>query len=743
VCSQSDVHAALEAARYWEKEGNMESAAYFYKEYLASVGLQTDAAVCYKCALILKDIYHYHDAERYLEEIVHSDSLINYPDALFWLGMTKKNNGKYSEAKQSFELYQNEYASDKNPVLQKRVRTELASFDLISRLSTDTLPVKINKVPYPVNTDNSEFNGVQSGEEALYFSSIRQLSTVEYNLVLDDFYTTMIYVAPYTVNGIVEATPLPAVINNLKYNNVNFCFNQDKTKLYFTRNPVGKRKNRYYAVWVSELRNNKWEKPKKLDKIINNPNSNTTQPCFARKDDSDVLFFVSDRKGGFGGMDIWFSRLEGDEFTEPVNLGGSINTPGDEITPFYHTETQSLYFSSDWHEGFGGFDIFKSKDTSGTWEKPVNAGYPLNSSANDIYFTINEVDNDGFLTSNRKGSFFSTDETCCNDIYEYAWTGNGMLIHRDTFFVATKDTIATFINNILPVTLYFHNDEPDPKSNAVTTTKDYKTTLEEYYAMKAIYKQEYARGLQGAEKEKALSDIDTFFTEVVGKGVRHLEELTSYLLEDLQRGNNVDITIIGFASPLHSHDYNENLSLRRIASLKNYIRQQSLFDRYLDTTVEGNKLRFIEDPRGKRFASEFVSDNPNDRRNSVYSIAAALERRIQIVLYKSEKHSDKQESGLLLSKDTIDLQPIADVTHYELYIQIENTGDQPIKTDTIVSDNSLIKASLTKLLIEPDEKTWLCISFPCEIFEKQQRSKIVIRSNTKEQSIYINCNITE
>jgi len=418
-------------------------------------------------------------------------------------------------------------------------------------------------------------------------------------------------------------------------------------------------------------------------------------------------------------------------------LGNIINTAGDEITPFYHEKTKTLYFSSDWHAGMGGFDVFKSKGALGSWEKPVNAGYPINSPANDIYFTINEVDNDGFFTSNRLGSYYTTDETCCNDIYEYRWLGKVSNIHRDTLLVQNTSRITKSINDILPITLYFHNDEPNPRSMSTTTEKDYKKTLEEYVAMMDLYKTEYSKGLQGDEKEKAMADIDTFFVKTVGNGFAKLELFTQWLLQDLEQGNNVTITIIGFASPLHSDDYNENLSSRRISSLKNYIQNQSIFNNYLDTATAGNKLRFIEDPRGKRFAAEYVSSNPNDVRNSIYSIAAGLERRIQITLYKSEKDTNIKKPNLYLPEKEIIVKQIPNIDKYELYIQVKNTGNAELDIQTITSNNKQLKASLLQSHLSPEETTFIRLDFSSGMFKNLQNTKITIQSNAGEDSLIV------
>jgi hypothetical protein len=120
----------------------------------------------------------------------------------------------------------------------------------------------------------------------------------------------------------------------------------------------------------------------------------------------------------------------------------------------------------------------------------------------------------------------------------------------------------------------------------------------------------------------------------VQRGYLKLTQFSEYLLTELNEGKTVEITITGFASPLHKEEYNRRLSARRISSIKNYIAQYNngVFLTYLNS----KKLIIKSAPKGKTMASKLVSDNLQDKRNSVYSIAASLERKIQITEYKSK-----------------------------------------------------------------------------------------------------------
>lgn len=125
-----------------------------------------------------------------------------------------------------------------------------------------------------------------------------------------------------------------------------------------------------------------------------------------------------DRDGGIGGMDIYMSEIDGENYRRPLNAGRTINTVGDEVSPFFHNDKQTLYFSSDYMPGMGGFDIFYARFQKGGFDLPDNMGVPLNSAANDLYFIINPGDTSGFFSSNRPGSQILTGEACCNDIYK-------------------------------------------------------------------------------------------------------------------------------------------------------------------------------------------------------------------------------------------------------------------------------------------------------------------------------------
>ncbi|HHS95220.1 MAG TPA: OmpA family protein, partial [Phaeodactylibacter sp.] len=128
-----------------------------------------------------------------------------------------------------------------------------------------------------------------------------------------------------------------------------------------------------------------------------------------------VLFFASNMEGGYGGFDLYYSPKRGEVYGPPVNLGNTVNTFGDEETPFYTDGI--LYFSSNGHPTIGGSDVFQTTWNGSEWSKPENMGKPYNSPVDDLYFSLDETGYKGFVVSNREGGRSVKSKTCCDDIW--------------------------------------------------------------------------------------------------------------------------------------------------------------------------------------------------------------------------------------------------------------------------------------------------------------------------------------
>jgi len=406
--------------------------------------------------------------------------------------------------------------------------------------------------------------------------------------------------------------------------------------------------------------------PHKLDANINVPGTTSTQPNIGiNENGEEALYFVSDRPGGSGKTDIWMSKiLKDSSYENPVNLGPEINSQDEEFSPFYDNREHKLYFASNWYYGFGGLDIYQSTYKNGAWSAPQNLGHAVNSPQNDFYFYKSTDRSKNYFASNRKGSYYIKSETCCNDIWMYE-TGIKIEVPKKKDTIETKitavvltpiaerkkdtttvpstnatlpkdtpervwiDRSVTRIKQMLPVTLYFHNDEPECCNLRDTTSMNYVETYQQYWKLLDKYKSEFDKGLSADKKKEADREIFDLFKERVEKGYYNLVQFTGQLLEILQTGQRMEITIQGYCSPLNFSEYNVKLSDRRIASLRNYFYHYR--EGILMPYITSGKLLLQNEPLGKEKAPKNVSDNREDIRNSVYNPSAALERKVEII----------------------------------------------------------------------------------------------------------------
>lgn len=612
--------------------------AFLEKDYFSAAGYynraimqdSTDIAVQYKYADASRLNFDLAIAEHWYAKVFKKDAQGKlYPECAFWLATLKKSKGNYKDAKKMFDKYAKKNKKKKDSYFVKKALQEIAACDYAQiLLATPDKSVSIVHLDSTVNSKVSEYAPFQV-DSLLYFSSLRDAkdrdkkNSINFNKI----YTAV-------QNDSVKwqkAVELDTLFNRAGIHNANTAFNADYTKVFITRCVPKNAMEFNCDIYSTEYKGGHWQPLQKLPPEINAKGATNTQPAVGFLGEQEVLFFASDRPGGEGKMDIWYSKIGKDgSYGKPLNAGKKLNSIDDEITPYYCKPCQELFFSSNWHKGLGGFDIFKSEYKDDLLGEPKNLGLPFNSNLNDIYFTINSKKTEAFLSSNRIGSFFEEKESCCNDIYMVKLPKVDEPVKK----VDSTQVFVTQMKLLVPLTLYFHNDEPDKKTLAITTPKNYKKTYEDYTAMKDLYKKEYSKGAKDADLERAIGDIDNLFEDSVDAGMQDLERFAQLLKKVLADSEKVTITMKGFCSPLASTDYNVNLAKRRISSLRNYFREyeNGVFLKYIDNknAAEGS-ITFFDEDIGELKARPNVSDDYYDTKNSIYNPVAALERKIQII----------------------------------------------------------------------------------------------------------------
>jgi flagellar motor protein MotB len=169
-------------------------------------------------------------------------------------------------------------------------------------------------------------------------------------------------------------------------------------------------------LYFSAFNEGRWSHPYNLGSPVNSQAWESTPSISA---DGNLLIFSSNRKGGYGGKDLWYSILgDNGTWSVPVNMGRTINTEGEEMSPFIHFDGTTLYFASDGHPGMGGFDIYMAKmNKDSTWSEPRNLGYPINTFNDDMGLVIETGGQKAYFSSKRNNDngkdifFFNLDES--------------------------------------------------------------------------------------------------------------------------------------------------------------------------------------------------------------------------------------------------------------------------------------------------------------------------------------------
>lgn len=671
---------------------------YYYALELYSKAMEIDSNtidILWKVAEAHRAYKDYRKAEYYYAKVYEREMGAMYPSSLLQLGLMQKQNGKYDAAIETFKRAKKKYSKGKRDYFYSKAKQELESTLWAKSMSDIYEKGDLIRLPETVNTKNSEFgHGFVNGE--LVFSSLRADSISENEEVYEKFYTTNIYRSQFE-----DGRYLPSerwdVFYNENNNAGNGALSLDKKRLYFSSCKDVNGISYQCKILVAKYHNGKWGLIDTLGEIINAPGVNTTMPAIGEVDGEEVLFFSSDReKETKGGLDLFYTTIKNGNQFGKVKALKPLNSIDNEVSPFWDNKNKRLYFSSTWHNGFGGFDVFYSEYKNGQFGEPQNAGQPVNSPANDLYY-FNQNDT-AFVTSNRIGVLYSKNITCCSDIF-------AIIPPEKTPPPTPKETLEE-LNKRLPVTLYFHNDVPNPRSWDTVTPLNYMTTYNEYTEMLPRYQKEYSSGLSGEKADDAKEDIEIFFTEYVDQGVKDLALFRDLLLEELQKGARIKIAVRGFASPLAKTDYNVNLTKRRISSLINHLReyQGGVFAPYINGTASNNgRVIFEYVPFGEYNANQLISDNPNDTKNSVYSRAAASERKIEI---QSVTYIDKQEVfPITVSKPVFNAGVLQSGTKITAEFELKNTSETTIELALDANPNKYTTVSVGKNNLQPGETT--------------------------------------
>jgi len=374
----------------------------------------------YHLANAAREYRAYGISEDMYSSVMDDDKNGNFPETAFWLAEVQHIQGEYDSAIANYQIYLGEHADEDSTLTLEANRLITSCQWAKDNMSTPNDDITIETLDSGVNTQFSEV-GALKADEILYFTRLGKArrEVVKKREVPPSYLFSKVLSSP------IDSIPMPldSILNDSLDHTAHTTFNHDGSRVYYTICQYLNRSDIQCDIYFRDIVEGVWGAPQKLPSPINIDTFTNTQPSVAYDDNlsKDVLYFVSDRENGKGGLDIWYSVInDNNTFTEPENLS-SINTSHDDITPFFHEESNTLYFSSNGRDGFGGYDMFGAEqDRDTAWHDPVNLGSQYNSSFNDVYYSLNEDESYGMFSTNKVGSQYldAGAQACCYDIYK-------------------------------------------------------------------------------------------------------------------------------------------------------------------------------------------------------------------------------------------------------------------------------------------------------------------------------------
>lgn len=327
----------------------------------------------------------------------HTDESAPY-ETYFYLGQAYHLDYQFDKSIENFELFKTKIS--KKHKLIHNTNTEISQCivgkKMIANPRTD---VKIRNLGPVVNSEFSDFSPVATLDgEVLYFTSRRvrkDSSNIDEFSIQDGKHYEDIYVTYRDENG-EWGEPRVLSFSEVDRNEATIGVSADGAEIFAYVDDEGDG-NIYYSVF----QDTNFSELTKLADGISDINTDAWETHATVSPDGTVLYFVSDRKGGMGGRDIYMSRkLPNGDWGMAINLGPTINTPDDEDSPYIAADGKTMYFSSNGVTSMGGFDVFVTKlNEEGQWSKPVNMKYPVNTVDDDVFFIVNAEGNVAYFSS--------------------------------------------------------------------------------------------------------------------------------------------------------------------------------------------------------------------------------------------------------------------------------------------------------------------------------------------------------
>jgi outer membrane protein OmpA-like peptidoglycan-associated protein/tetratricopeptide (TPR) repeat protein len=604
-----------------------------YKSEPLNMSLAFKIGVCYQCSkkdsekaipYFIKAVTSVTDDYKESSYKEKKAPIISYK----FLGDAYHLNYQFDKAIESYEKFiaimlENKN-KDKDLIAETNRKIEMCKNGKV--LVATPVRLKIQNLGNTVNSNSADYSPVLSADQNTIFFTSRRAETTGGQKDDDGNNMEDIYMAKRTAKGWSKAENIGADINT-EWHEATVGISPDGQTILIYKDDKGDGN-----IYSTSLDGDKWSIPVKLNENINSKN---WEPSAFISADGRTLYFTSDRPGGFGGRDIYMSHRDyGGDWEKAVNMGTNINTPYDEDAPFIHPDGTTLSFSSNGHNTMGGFDIFTSLiSNTGNWSEPVNVGYPISTTDDDIYYVVSPDNRKAYFSSFREGGFGEKDNYLATflDRKETPLTLVKGNVNDESGIAAKKVIITVTDNETGQVTgRYNSNSKTGEYLFILTPGKNYNITYQSeghlFYSenLEIPKKSNYYE----IKKEVNLNPIivgskitlNNIFFDFDKATLRPLSNVELNNLANLLKSNpNLQVEISGHTDSKGDADYNQKLSEERA---------QAVVDNLIKAGISPENMKAKGYGKTKPVSNNKLTngkDNPTGRQ---------LNRRVELIITK-------------------------------------------------------------------------------------------------------------
>lgn len=631
------------------KQGDYSAASRYFERYLK---LRPDN---YKVAFSLANSYRINrDYLSALGWYMKSFELSKneHAPSLFYLAQMQKMTGDCKTSKENFLKFRKLASGNENlRDLSRLAKNEIAGCDSIKDKKSFLGKIEVNHLDTSINKIHIEGAPIYLDDSTVIYTSLRTSVRVFETQDSVSTHLRKFYTASKNGNSWRFSGEFQGPFNSEKENVSSGSFSPDGKRFYFSKCAKNWKGLVICALYVSVKEGNSWSEPEKLNKYINQADYSSSQPAvaFDPVKNLEVVYFVSNRKGGVGNNDIWYFTFNPKKktYANPRNAGNKVNTTSDEFTPWYDNETKTLYFSSNGWPGIGGLDIFRSRGEYKKFTLPENLTTPINSSYDELYFSPSKGGETGLFSSNRPGTYTLSAGSCCDDLYEYT--------RLEFIKVDLKGWVSSGADSLNQkglekaiVNLYVIDErEPEPvlvKTIETDQNGEYKLPLEAgvFYKVgiekKGYFNKSFTFDTKGITKNTTIEKktpvtglpedvlrLDNVYYELDKHELTPASRiaLDTTLVSMLTENPHLKIEIRSHTDALGSDAYNKNLSQRRAEGVVKYLISKGIAKERLVASGYGESLPIApnQNPDG--------SDNPKGReknRRTEFKVIGTIER---------------------------------------------------------------------------------------------------------------------